>query len=117
MFKANDLAEIVLVDFGISNILKDNESTKIFGLSIPYCPPELNFASACNISEKADIFSFGMLLSFFIIIFIRILYEIITENFAFCQLRFKLNKLYAFIRSENYDFFSENIRTGINEID
>ena len=67
MFKSKELLEIVIVDFGISNFYKNNESIEIFGMSIDYCPPEITFSNLSHISPKADIFSFGML---FIIIFI-----------------------------------------------
>ena len=60
MFKNSDFAEIVLLDFGISNFYKDNQDAKIFGMTIAYCPPEIKFWDEFQISPKADIFSFGM---------------------------------------------------------
>ena len=61
MFKSQDFEEIVLVDFGISNFYKNNEITKIFGMTPNYCPPEIKFSDLSLITPKADIFSFGML--------------------------------------------------------
>ena len=43
MFKNSDFEEIVLLDFGISNFYKENEPTKIFGMTVAYCAPESNF--------------------------------------------------------------------------
>ena len=60
MFKNADFAEIVLLDFGISNFYKQNEHTKIFGMTINYCPPEIKYSDLSLITPKADIFSFGM---------------------------------------------------------
>ena len=60
MFKTNELKEIVLLDFGISNIYKEKESTKIFGMTVYYCPPEISYYNVSYIAPKADIFSFGM---------------------------------------------------------
>ena len=61
MFKSSDFDDIVLVDFGISNFYKDNEYTKIFGMTTWYCAPEIKFSDLAHITPKADIFSFGML--------------------------------------------------------
>ena len=79
MFKSKMFEEIVLLDFGISNIYKENKPTKIFGMTAAYCPPEVKIHDLSYITPKADIFSFGMFLfkknysfnSF------RILYEIV----------------------------------------
>ena len=60
MFKHKDFKEIVILDFGISNFYKENKSTKIFGLTPYYCPPEIKHYTLLKISPKADIFSFGM---------------------------------------------------------
>ena len=65
MFKSNDFEEIALVDFGISNFYKDNEHTKIFGMTPAYSAPEITYADLSHITPKADIFSFGMLLFIF----------------------------------------------------
>ena len=62
MFKSQELKEIVLLDFGISNIYKENEGTKIFGMTPDYCPPEIKYHDLSYITPKADIFSFGMFL-------------------------------------------------------
>ena len=62
MFKSQELKEIVLLDFGISNIYKENEGTKIFGMTPDYCPPEIKYHDLSYITLKADIFSFGMFL-------------------------------------------------------
>ena len=62
MFKSQELKEIVLLDFGISNIYKENEATKIFGMTPFYCPPEIKYHDLSYITPKADIFSFGMFL-------------------------------------------------------
>ena len=60
MFKTQELEEIVLLDFGISNVYKENEGTKIFGMTPLYCPPEIRYHDLSYITPKADIFSFGM---------------------------------------------------------
>ena len=60
MFTTNEMKTIVLLDFGISNLYKENEKTKIFGMTPAYCPPEIKFNDLSYISPKADIFSFGM---------------------------------------------------------
>ena len=65
MFKNSDFEEIVLLDFGISNFYKENEHTKIFGMTVAYCAPEIKFSDLSLITPKADIFSFGM---FFLLI-------------------------------------------------
>lgn len=39
---------------------------KIQGLTIPYCPPEIAFGNLSKVSPKADIFSFGMLFTYYI---------------------------------------------------
>ena len=45
MFKNSDFAEIVLLDFGISNFYKENQHAKIFGMTAAYCPPEIKFSN------------------------------------------------------------------------
>ena len=72
MFKTNELKEIVLLDFGISNIYKENEGTKIFGMTAFYCPPEIKFHDLSYITPKADIFSFGMFSIAFYNLFIHL---------------------------------------------
>ena len=72
MFKTNELKEIVLLDFGISNIYKENEGTKIFGMTAFYCPPEIKFHNLSYIAPKADIFSFGMFSIAFYNLFIHL---------------------------------------------
>ena len=64
MFKSQELKEIVLLDFGISNIYKENEATKVFGMTPAYCPPEIKFHDLSYITRKADIFSFGMFFNY-----------------------------------------------------
>ena len=59
------LSDIVIIDFGISDIYKENESTKILGMTPAYCPPEIRFNDLSVITPKADIFSFGMYFSFY----------------------------------------------------
>ena len=44
MFKNEDLKEIVIIDFGISKIFK-NETTKPIGLSKYYSAPEVSIES------------------------------------------------------------------------
>ena len=41
MFKKNDLKEVVLIDFGISNFYEVNKAVKILGFTTYYCPPEI----------------------------------------------------------------------------
>ena len=53
----------MLLDFGISNVYKKNEATKIFGMTVFYCPPEISYHNISYVTPKADIFSFGMFLN------------------------------------------------------
>ena len=69
----------------ISNFYKDNENQKIFGMTSIYCAPEIKFSNLSLLTPKADIFSFGMLIIFTEIKFIRILYEIATFREAFAS--------------------------------
>ena len=50
MFKNESLTDVVLLDFGISHIYRNNESNKIMGLSPSYCPPEIRFDDSTKIS-------------------------------------------------------------------
>ena len=43
MFRDKSLNDIVIIDFGISDIYRKNESTQIKGISYAYSPPEMNF--------------------------------------------------------------------------
>ena len=45
MFKTQDFEEIVLLDFGISKFIKDDDNyyDKVFGMTICYSPPEIVF--------------------------------------------------------------------------
>ena len=60
MFKTHKLDSIVLLDFGISKIEKEDASTDIIGLSLRYCSPEVSIGKKLKISAKSDIFSFAM---------------------------------------------------------
>lgn len=62
MFKDKSLNDIVILDFGISDIYRENQSVKIMGMSPAYCPPEIKLHDYSKISPAADIFSFGMYL-------------------------------------------------------
>ena len=64
MFKNSDFAEIVLLDFGISNFYKENQDAKIFGMTAAYCPPEIKFSDQSLISPKADITKMNFLFKF-----------------------------------------------------
>ena len=79
MFKNESLTEIVLLDFGISEIYWKNEITNVMGLTFAYCPPEIKLYDKSKISPKTDLFNFGMY-CFFNIVNSRILYELVTEN-------------------------------------
>eukprot|EP00828_Plagiopyla_frontata_P002971 TRINITY_DN10704_c0_g2_i1.p1 TRINITY_DN10704_c0_g2~~TRINITY_DN10704_c0_g2_i1.p1 ORF type:complete len:240 (-),score=41.46 TRINITY_DN10704_c0_g2_i1:75-794(-) len=104
MFKHKDFKEIVILDFGISNFYKENKSTKIFGLTPYYCPPEIKHYTLLKISPKADIFSFGI-----------IFYEIVSEKDTF--INFDENNVYNYIRKLNFNFFAAHQKTGKTEID
>ena len=65
MFKTNEMKEIVLLDFGISNVYKENEGINVFGMTPTYCPPEITLVDLSFITPKADIFSFGMFLTLY----------------------------------------------------
>ena len=41
MFKSEDLKEIVIIDFGISKIVRPDSTTKIFACTANYSPPEI----------------------------------------------------------------------------
>ena len=60
MFATQELTDIVLVDFFISNVYKENEGSEILGITLKYCPPEIKFKDLSYITPKADIFNFGM---------------------------------------------------------
>ena len=48
MFKMEKSLDIVLIDFGISAICHKNKSTKIYGMTPAYCPPEIRFSNNNN---------------------------------------------------------------------
>ena len=60
VFNSHKFKKIILLDFGISKIAKENEETDVIGMSYCYCAPEIKEASKCQVSSKSDIFSFGM---------------------------------------------------------
>eukprot|EP00828_Plagiopyla_frontata_P030675 TRINITY_DN4012_c0_g1_i5.p1 TRINITY_DN4012_c0_g1~~TRINITY_DN4012_c0_g1_i5.p1 ORF type:complete len:221 (+),score=23.10 TRINITY_DN4012_c0_g1_i5:266-928(+) len=107
MLKSQLLPDIVLLDFGISNIYKNSENTNIFGITPFYCPPEIKFNNPSSITPKADIFSFGI-----------VFYEIVTEKKSFAKYQSKPSgQIYNLIRSQDFDFFQENQSTGNADID
>ena len=69
MFQKHDLKDIVILDFGISNVYKENQPINIFGMTPFYCAPEIKYHDLSYVSPKADIFSFdfsfGMLINLF----------------------------------------------------
>lgn len=60
MFKNSSLKKIILLDFGVSKVFRDNSMTGIIAISTFYCPPEINEAGKSEVSDKSDIFSLGM---------------------------------------------------------
>ena len=58
MFKKNDLKKIVIIDFGISKIIRTDKTTKIFAFTQDYSAPEV--LSSNTICSASDIFSFAM---------------------------------------------------------
>ena len=65
IFKSSKYKKLLLIDFGISKIFKQNKETEILGFSYCYSAPEVSIEEKSMISPKSDIFSFAM----FIIIF------------------------------------------------
>ena len=60
MFKKCDCQEIVLLDFGLAK-LWSGEKTWMIGMSCKYSAPETFIGlSESIVSEKSDLFSFGM---------------------------------------------------------
>lgn len=105
MFKSKSLTDIVLLDFGISDLCRENQGAKIMGMTPNYCPPEIKFYDLSKISPAADIFSFGMYL-YFNMINCRIFYELITLRSAWAQNpRQDPNAIYNLIRNPNFSFF------------
>ena len=47
VFNSNKLKKIILIDFGISKIAKENEETDVLGMSYCYCAPEVKEIIAC----------------------------------------------------------------------
>ena len=84
MFVTSKLDQIVLLDFGVSKISKENNSTNMMGFSWRYSSPEVLSGEKSKVSPKSDIFSFGMLLFIFFLntMLISILYELITGKKA-----------------------------------
>ena len=66
MFESSNYEKIVLLDFGISKIFKENLDTNITALSYYYSPPEISDSIKSRVTPKSDIFSFGMS-SFFLL--------------------------------------------------
>ena len=60
MFKSQSLNTIVLLDFGISKLYRENSLTGILAMSTFYCPPEIKDGEKSDVSDKSDIFSLGM---------------------------------------------------------
>ena len=58
MFKSEDLKEIVIIDFGISKIVRTDVTTKLFACTANYSPPEV--LTSNYFYKESDIFSFGM---------------------------------------------------------
>ena len=73
MFITSNLDEIVLLDFGVSKISKENLSTSIYGFSYRYSSPEVSIGKAI-ITSKSDMFSFGM---FFLLIILNKYYYLV----------------------------------------
>ena len=57
----NDLKKIALADFGSAKVIGDENYNRLPALTPDYCAPELNYNSTENVSDKTDIYSFGML--------------------------------------------------------
>ena len=62
MFKESDMKTIAIIDFGSAKFIGDNLSSDFPALTYNYCAPELDFSTSANITDKTDIFSFGMYL-------------------------------------------------------
>ena len=78
------MKKIVLLDFGISKISRNDQDTGVLAMSYYYCSPEVKNDDSSKVSQKSDIFSVGMSIDYFLYIFIiRILYELFTEKKAF----------------------------------
>lgn len=72
IFENEGLQNILLLDFGISKIERENQITEVIGISHCYCPPEIIDNGISKVSAKSDIFSAGMFINliFFLMHFI-----------------------------------------------
>ena len=65
VFKTSSMMEIVLLDFGISKISRNDQDTPTIAMSYYYCSPEVKNDNSSKISQKSDIFSVGMFIDYF----------------------------------------------------
>ena len=54
------MKKIVLLDFGISKISRNDQDTGVIAMSYYYCSPEVKNDDSSRVSQKSDIFSVGM---------------------------------------------------------
>ena len=60
MFKEEDMKKIAIIDLGSAKFIGDHLNNDSPALTKDYCAPELNFYTSENVTDKTDIFSFGM---------------------------------------------------------
>ena len=60
MFETWAYKKIILLDFGIAKIFKENEETNVPAISYYYSSPEASNADKSRVTPKCDIFNFGM---------------------------------------------------------
>ena len=80
------MKEIVLLDFGISKISRNDQDTGVIAMSYYYCSPEVKNDDISKVSQKSDIFSVGMSIDY---LFIYLLLEFCT-NYSLKKKHFKI---------------------------
>lgn len=94
-----------LTDFGLSLAMGDTRWTKCFVGSLAYAPPE-QFENAHSVTQKADIYSFGV-----------ILYEMITGNLPFtpCEVRKMVLKIF-YEEPEPIETYTANVAPALRDL-
>ena len=54
------MEKIVITDFGSAKVIGDETYNYYPALTKDYCAPELNYYNTANVSDKTDIYSFGV---------------------------------------------------------
>ena len=71
MLEESSHEKIILLDFGITKIFKDNLDTDVTAISYFYSSPEVSNIDKSRVTPKSDIFSFGMYLYLLLLIIFK----------------------------------------------